>query len=37
MNFKPLAVSDYDTLKPFFAEQPYNLSHIFASPSHRME
>jgi uncharacterized protein len=25
MNFKPLAVSDYNTLKVFFAEQPYNL------------
>jgi uncharacterized protein len=25
MNFKPLAVSDYDIVKPFFTEQPYNL------------
>ena len=25
MNFKPLAVSDYDTLKTFFVEQPYSL------------
>ena len=26
MNFKPVTVSDYDTLKPFFTEHPYNLS-----------
>jgi hypothetical protein len=26
MNFKPLAVSDFDTLKTFFVEQPYSLS-----------
>jgi uncharacterized protein len=25
MNFKPLAISDYDTLKTFFKEQPYSL------------
>ena len=25
MNLKPLAVSDYDTIKPFFTGQPYNL------------
>ena len=25
MNFKPLAVSDYNTLKRFFTEQPYSL------------
>jgi len=25
MKFKPLAVSDYDTLKTFFTEQPYSL------------
>jgi uncharacterized protein len=26
MNFKPLTVSDFDTLKTFFVEQPYSLS-----------
>ncbi|MEW6335349.1 MAG: phosphatidylglycerol lysyltransferase domain-containing protein [Thermodesulfobacteriota bacterium] len=26
MNFKPLTVSEFDTIKPFFNEQPYNLS-----------
>jgi hypothetical protein len=25
MNFKPVAVDDYDTLKPFFSEHPYSL------------
>lgn len=25
MNFTPLTVSEYDTLKPLFADQPYNL------------
>ena len=25
MNFKPLAVSEYDTLKTFFTDQPYSL------------
>lgn len=25
MNFRPLTVSDYDTVKPFFTGQPYNL------------
>lgn len=31
MNFKPVSVSDYDVLKPFFARQPYNLSVYSAS------
>jgi uncharacterized protein len=26
MNFKPLALDDFETLKVFFADQPYNLS-----------
>jgi uncharacterized protein len=26
MNFKPVSVSDYDILKPFFSENPYSLS-----------
>lgn len=26
MNLKPVTVSDYDTLKTFFVDQPYNLS-----------
>jgi hypothetical protein len=25
MNFKPVAVEDYQTLKPFFAGHPYSL------------
>lgn len=32
MNFKPLTVSEFDTIKPFFTEQPYNLS-VYAPAS----
>jgi hypothetical protein len=32
MTFKPLAVSDYNTLKTFFKEQPYSLSIYSPAP-----
>lgn len=32
MNFKPLDVSDYNTLKTFFKEQPYSLSIYSPAP-----